>query len=78
MIWLPGLRRAAYLFRTPLLKSYSGRMVSRSRERILVDLRLGFFFIGLPLIAVGWACTDDPDQVAALDMRDNHEMLPIR
>jgi hypothetical protein len=45
-------------------------MVSRSRERALVDFRLGFF-IGLPLTAVGWACTDDSDQVAALNMRDN-------
>lgn len=78
MIWLPGLRRAAYLFRTPLLKSYSGRMVSRLRERTLVDLRLGFFFIGLPLTAGGWACIDDPDQVTALDMRNNHQMLPMR
>jgi hypothetical protein len=28
-------------------------MVSRSRERTLLDLRLGFFFIGLPLAAGG-------------------------
>ncbi|MBA3445632.1 MAG: hypothetical protein H0T58_12380 [Gemmatimonadales bacterium] len=37
----------------PLAEVVLGRMVSRSRERTLLDLRLGFFFIGLPLAAGG-------------------------
>jgi hypothetical protein len=64
------------LFRTPLLKSYSGRIVSRTRLRD--DLGLGFFFIGVPLRAAGKAGTDDPNQVPAFDVHDHHQTVAIR
>jgi hypothetical protein len=75
-IWLPGFRRAAYLFRTPLLKSYSGRIVSRSR--LPARLGLGFFFIGIPLAAAGKAGTDDSNQIPAFDVRDHHQAAAVR
>src|SRR5689334_4835592 len=70
-IWLPGLRRAAYLPRTPPLKSYSRRIAALAGRRR--DFGLGFFFIGLPLLAGGSAGTDDSDQIPAFDMRHHDE-----
>jgi hypothetical protein len=52
-----------------LLKSYSGRIVSRFR--LGARLGLGFFFIGVPLAAAGKAGTDDSNQVPAFHVRDH-------
>ena len=78
MIWLPGRNLDAYLPRTPLLKSYSGRMVSRSRARDRGRLGLTFFFIDLSLVAGREARTDDAYQIAALSVGDHHQAAVVR
>src|SRR5512138_1821075 len=74
-IWLPGFSRAAYLPRTPLLKSYSRRMVVFTDRRL--GFELGFFFIGLPLTAGSKAGADDADQCPAFDMRHHDQAAAL-
>ena len=61
--------RLAYLLRTPLLKSYSGRMVSRSGRRSGGFAALRFFFVGMTFPARRRAGTDDSNLVTTLGMR---------
>lgn len=65
--FVPSRYRAAYLPRIPLRKSYSGRIVSRSVDRLVLFLIGSSFSAGRP------PRTDYPDRLAAFRMSDNEE-----
>lgn len=64
---VPRRSRAAYLFRTPLEKSYSGRMVSRSPAAFLA------FFIVVAFRTRGRTGTDDSNLITSLGVRNYQE-----
>jgi hypothetical protein len=70
--FVPSRYRAAYLPRIPLRKSYSGRIVSRSVDRLVLFLTGSSCSAGRP------PRTDHPDRLAAFRMSDNEEPPTVR
>jgi len=69
---VPCRKRAAYLARTPLLKSYSARIVSRSAARLLV------FFIGCAFAPRGAPGGDESNVISLLLMRNYNQTTAFR
>ena len=71
---VPSAYLAACLPLTPLLKSYSGRIVSSSRD----SFRLVCFFIVLPFCPRCSACTYDSNLIFALRVRHDEQLHAMR